>query len=207
MKKKWIANLVNGCAIFLIVASLLVLMVVVLTPLGQVPQVFGFSMLRVITGSMEPTIPEKSVLVVRQTDPHEIVPGDIICFFSPDPSLDGVPVTHRVQEVSQQEEIYFITKGDANAVADTYPVSGDRLIGKMVFSSAGLGKIIGLLSNPLMFVPLILVPMLAILMTNLIHSVRLASELARKEEEAAVRQVLEELLSKHADEVEKEDKA
>ena len=58
MKFKWFFNLINLCAVVLIAVSIFVLMTVVMTPAGQVPQVMGFSILQVLTGSMEPAIPE-----------------------------------------------------------------------------------------------------------------------------------------------------
>ena len=57
MKTKWIFKLFNGLAIALILVSLFVLLSVVLTPAGQVPQVLGYSVFRVMTGSMEAEIP------------------------------------------------------------------------------------------------------------------------------------------------------
>lgn len=199
MKAKWITNLINVCALLLIAASLFVLLTVVFTPPGQVPQILGISMFRVVTGSMEPEIPEKSLILIRQCDPQEIVPGDVVTYFSPDPSLDGAPITHRVQEIQQQDgTIYFITKGDANLIADAYPVPAEALIGKVVYTFLHLGIVIGLLSNPLVFGLLIVLPMLAILLSNLVRSVRLAVNLARQEEEAAVRQVLEAAKAKKA---------
>ena len=208
MKAKWIAKLINVCAILLIAASVFVLLTVVTTPSGQVPRILGFSVLRVATGSMEPAIPEKSMLLVRQTAPGEIVPGDIITFFSPDPGLDGAPVTHRVQSVEQRDgAICFITKGDANVIADPDPVSAELLVGKVVFISAGLGTLISLFSNPLVFGLLILLPLLAILLMSLFRSVRLAAKLARQEEEAAVRKALEEIQAKRSSDTRSEEPA
>ena len=43
MKKSWFLKIFNGAAIALILASVFVLLSVVLTPAGQVPQVMGFS--------------------------------------------------------------------------------------------------------------------------------------------------------------------
>ena len=65
MKKRWIFRLLNAGAITLIVASIFVLLTVVMTPQGEVPQIFGLSVLRVMTGSMEPEIPENAVLLVQ----------------------------------------------------------------------------------------------------------------------------------------------
>lgn len=205
MKTKWIFKLFNILAIGLIVASVLVLLTVVLTPAGQVPQIFGFSVFRVMTGSMEPEIPEDSMLLVRKTPPEEIKEGDVISFFSPDPTLEGAVNTHRVQRVEQHDgDIWFTTKGDANALEDSRPVSGQMVVGKVVFVSAKLGKLVSLLSNPLVFGTIILVPLLVILLMNLWRAVRLASDIAKKEEEEAVRQALESIQAKWAAEGEKE---
>lgn len=206
MKTKWLIKLFNICAIALIVVSLFVLLTVVMTPSGQVPRVFGFSILRVTTGSMEPAIPVNAMLLVRQTEPGEIAPGDVITFFSTDPILDGAPVTHRVLSVEQLDgEFYFTTKGDANVVADAEPVSSDRLVGKVVFISGVLGIIISLLSNPLVFGAVIILPLLAILIMNLYRTVRSAAKLARQEEEEAIRQAIEAVKSKQESDAEKEE--
>ena len=83
MKFKWFFNLINLCAVALIAVSIFVLMTVVMTPAGQVPEVMGFSILQVLTGSMEPTIPEGSMLLIRRTDPNTLTEGDIISFYDP----------------------------------------------------------------------------------------------------------------------------
>ena len=56
MKNRWRFKLFNAAAIALILVSVFVLLSVVLTPAGQVPQVLGYSVFRVMTGSMEPEI-------------------------------------------------------------------------------------------------------------------------------------------------------
>ena len=99
MKLKWLSYLINTLAILLIAASLFVLLAVVLTPSGQVPQVMGFSVLRVLTGSMKPEIPEDSMLLIQKADaaslhPHPSAPVGRIhlpptggrLFVPPDPS-------------------------------------------------------------------------------------------------------------------------
>lgn len=197
MKTKWILKLVNGLAIVLIAASVLILLSVVLTPAGETPRVLGCSIFRVVSGSMEPKVPLNSLLVVRKTDPAEIQPGDVISFFSPDPMLDGAVNTHRVQRVEQREgELWFHTKGDANVLEDTYPVSEKMVVGRMIFVSTALGVLVSLLSNPLVFGGLIMLPLVVILVLNLVRAVRIASNLAKQEEEAALRQALEALREK-----------
>lgn len=197
MKTRWIFKLFNAAAIALILVSVFVLLSVVLTPAGQVPQVLGYSVFRVMTGSMEPEIRENSLLLVQKTPPEDIVPGDVISFFSPDPMLEGAVNTHRVVRVEKENgRIQFITKGDANVIEDTYPVDASALVGKAVFKSYWLGKTVSLLANPLVFGIIILLPLLIILLMNLYRAVRIAADLAKKEEEEAVRKALEEIKAK-----------
>lgn len=197
MKTRWIFKLFNAAAIALILVSVFVLLSVVLTPAGQVPQVLGYSVFRVMTGSMEPEIREDSLLVVQKTPPEDIAPGDVISFFSPDPMLEGAVNTHRVVRVEKENgRIQFITKGDANVIEDTYPVDASALVGRAVFKSYGLGRVVSLLANPLVFGIIILLPLLIILLMNLYRAVRIAADMAKKEEEEAVRKALEEIKAK-----------
>lgn len=194
MKCKWFFTLINVCAIVLIAASVFVLLTVVLTPAGQVPRVMGFSILRVLTGSMEPEIPEDAMLLVRQTAPETLKEGDIISFFSPDPMLDGALNTHRIVRVeSVNGKLHFTTKGDANLAEDQRTVSEDGVVGKVVFVSTRIGKLVRLVSNPLVFGLAILLPLAIMLVSSLVSALRSAILLARKEEEEAVRQALEDL--------------
>lgn len=197
MKTRWIFKLFNAAAIALILASVFVLLSVVLTPAGQVPQVLGYSVFRVMTGSMEPEIRSDSLLVVKKIPPEDIAPGDVISFFSPDPMLEGAVNTHRVVRVEKENgRIQFITKGDANVIEDTYPVDASALVGRAVFKSYGLGRVVSLLANPLVFGIIILLPLLIILLMNLYRAVRIAADIAKKEEEEAVRKALEEIKAK-----------
>ena len=197
MKTRWIFKLFNAAAIGLILVSVFVLLSVVLTPAGQVPQVLGYSVFRVMTGSMEPEIREDSLLVVKKTPPEDIAPGDVISFFSPDPMLEGAVNTHRVVRIEKENgRIQFITKGDANVIEDTYPVDASALVGRAVFKSYGLGRVVSLLANPLVFGIIILLPLLIILLMNLYRAVRIAADIAKKEEEEAVRKALEEIKAK-----------
>lgn len=192
MKKKCVLYIVNIVSILAIASAVIVLLSVVLTKPNDVPNICGYSVFRVLTGSMEPTIPKDSFIIVDRVDASEIKEGDIISYFSQDPSLGGTVNTHRVISVEQTEDsIVFETKGDANYTADNYPATSEVLIGKVVFVSHTLGKIVRLLSNPLIFFPLILLPMFGILILNLIHTIKMTRKIAKEEEEAAVKEIME----------------
>ena len=86
------------------------------------------AMLWVVTDSMEEQIPERSYIEIRKIDPSEIKEGDIITFYSDDPSLQGHLNTHRVVEISA-DGTSFVTKGDNNVINDKYPVRAEAVIG------------------------------------------------------------------------------
>jgi signal peptidase len=82
-----------------------------------VPAVVGGSTLTVLSGSMEPTLPVGSVVVVRPRPPAEIAVGDVVTFLARDPASDATRVvTHRVVEVLPGPG--FRTRGDANPDPD-----------------------------------------------------------------------------------------
>lgn len=184
MAKKVFLQIINILSVVIIALALFVLLSVVLTRRGDTPNVLGFSAFRVVSGSMRPELQEDDLIVIKRVAPDKIAVGDIISFYSPDPELRGAVNTHRVTAVAEEGGQYvFTTKGDANMIEDKYGVRGDEVLGKVVLVSALLGKLSRLAANPLVFIPLILVPLLAILLTNLVRTVRLAKEAAQEEEQ------------------------
>ena len=191
---KVLRTFINILSILMIVIALFVLLSVVMTKPGKVPSVLGYSSFRVLSGSMEPLIPTDSMIVVKKTPVSEISPGDIISFYSSDPTLGGAVNTHRVVSVEQAGGVYvFTTKGDANVVADEYTTTGNEVIGVVVFTSLLLGKLVHLLSNPIVFIPVIMVPLALLLVLNLIKTVKLAKLAAQEAQEEEIQAVKAEL--------------
>jgi signal peptidase len=192
--KKIIFIILDVLSVVIIVCAVGVLLTVLLTRSDKAPSIMGYSVFRVMTGSMEPTIPVNSLIVTHETDPAELEPGDIITFYSGDPLLDGAVNTHRIVSVSQVGEKYtFVTRGDANNVDDSYQTEQSDVIGQVVFVSCFLGALVRLLSNPLIFIPIILLPLVMMLVRNLWNTISLARIIAKQEEEEAIRQAVEEI--------------
>lgn len=191
---KVLRTFINILSVLMIIIALFVLLSVVMTKPGQVPSVLGYSSFRVLSGSMEPVIPTDSMIVVKKTPPSEIAPGDVISFYSSDPALGGAVNTHRVVSVEKDSGIYiFTTKGDANVIVDEFKTTSNDVIGVVVFDSLILGKIVRLLSNPIVFIPLIMVPLVLLLVLNLIKTVKLAKLAAKEAEEEEIQAVKAEL--------------
>jgi len=71
---------------------------------GKTVFAFGYTCLWVQTGSMEPTIPTKSYILVKKTDAADCTVGDVIVFVcrDADSPVYGSLVTHRIDEVTPE---------------------------------------------------------------------------------------------------------
>ncbi len=185
MKYRILNIVITVIAVAAILFALATLWTVITTEKGKAPQFMGFSVLEVVTGSMEPEIPVGSVVLARKTDPWELKEGDVIAFYSSDPQISGAVNTHRILErVEEAGVLSFVTKGDANPVADYYSVVPENVVGKVVFHSQALGLIAGFAGNKLGFLLLVLIPLAVIFFCNAKEVVRLIRlEMRRIEEE------------------------
>ncbi len=123
---------------------------------GEVPEIFGYSILWIVSGSMEPQIPTGSYILVKSCPPQEVEVGDVISFYSEERAIYGLPNTHRVQQIiSTDEGIEFVTRGDANVVDDVVNAKEERLIGVYLGEIALLTWFAGMLNGKGIFALLI----------------------------------------------------
>ncbi|PFG39092.1 signal peptidase [Georgenia soli] len=100
-----------------------------------VPRVLGWVPLTVLTGSMEPTIPTGSQVIVEplegDADAEQLQIGDVVTFM-PYPD-DQTLVTHRIvsRSVSTDGSVSFTTQGDANNAADPWEITATQLRGEV----------------------------------------------------------------------------
>ncbi|MBW8750058.1 MAG: signal peptidase I [Propionibacteriales bacterium] len=114
---------VAGKALALLAAGLVVL---VLALVVVIPRVGGGTAYTVLTGSMRPTMPPGTLVVVRPVKPEQIAVGDVVTYQieSGDPTV----ATHRVVAVG------IDMKGDANNVDDPSEVRPEQIRGKRWYS-------------------------------------------------------------------------
>lgn len=143
-QKKSIKSKIKNTVItvLLILAVLLCLYIAIQVMTAGHVSVFGFSLFRVVTGSMEPQIPVGSLLWCQDTQIDAVAVDDIVCFYSQEGQMQGKVITHRVIRIltGADGQLLLETKGDANAVADIQYVSAENLIGKVIYH-AGEGNI------------------------------------------------------------------
>ena len=125
----------------------------------------GFSVFRVVTGSMEPDIPVGSLLLSKEVPISEIETKDIVCFISKEPPTEGRIITHRVVSVAKRGDgtILLETQGDANLIADRYYVTAENLVGKVAwYTKEGnlMAGLMGFLTNEVGFLICVVLPVL-----------------------------------------------
>ncbi|MCH5164105.1 MAG: signal peptidase I [Clostridiales bacterium] len=93
---------------------------------SSVPMFMGYASMIVITGSMNGTIDEGDLIIIKARKEYDL--GDIVTYIEAD---GKAPVTHRLVNYGDEEGT-FIAKGDANPTVDTLPVSVDQIKGEVV---------------------------------------------------------------------------
>ena len=129
-----------------LLVPVLVLGAFVLALSGLLP----YKLYAVQTGSMKPTLPPASAVIVKEGVYHV---GQPISFY-----VHGGVVTHRL--VAIHADGTTDTKGDANATIDPWHVSTKAIIGEVVASQPHLGYWLLFLRNPIGLVTILLAAVL-----------------------------------------------
>ena len=119
---------------WLIVIALLAILI--MTVLSRKTDVFGHRIYLIVTGSMEPTIKMKDVVITKQTD--DLKEGDVIAF----EQGEAVTVHRIVQVYTEGDNRLYQTKGDANNIIDKVLVQKTQVKGKVIASSTVMGHAI-----------------------------------------------------------------
>lgn len=116
----------------------------------------GWQLQSVQSGSMAPTYPVGSLLVIGAVDPADVEPGMALVF--EDPRQPGRLVVHRVTSLAPGESLQFVTQGDANPASDAEPVPARFVRGRVMWCVSRLGGIMDWLQWPRSFLLLVLLP-------------------------------------------------
>lgn len=152
--------IVCGILIFIIITSCITLFNAATHP-GKTPSVFGYKQMAVLTGSMKPKIKPGDLVIVKNIkDLNTIGVGTIVTY----KNKENVLVTHRVSELNNKNGVKtYITKGDANPVADVETVTQNQLDGVYVTNIPYLGYFNIFVKSGIGIISLILVPLMIIM--------------------------------------------
>lgn len=188
---KGIIQTIMGVLLAMIVVLAAFFVIVTFTMKGngaEVPRLFGYSMMTVQSGSMEPTFSKGDVIIVEKTDDlSELEEGDIITFHTVI-DMQSVINTHRIVEVMHEGEnmTKFVTKGDANDEADLSVVGGGNVIGKYKLYIPKVGLLLDFLSTSMGFLIIIVLPLLLLFLYQAYNLINVIVEMKKQAVLAAV---------------------
>ncbi len=106
----------------------------------ELPKLFGFAQVLVISGSMQPDLEVGDMLIIQEEASYKV--NDIVTYH-----WGKSLVTHRVVGIIASDKVQYITKGDANNVADE-PIDSSEVEGKVVFKLPLIGNIVQFIGTP-----------------------------------------------------------
>lgn len=193
---------VIGAIICVLLVPILVVNCILLfkgaTNSDEVPSVGGVVPFIVLSDSMYPEIQSGDLIICREVSAADVREGDVISFF--DPEGNGVSVvSHRVTAITTDDsgQPVFTTKGDANNVEDSAPVTADKLVGVYQFRIPGLGNVAMFMQSTQGLVICVAVPVALLLAYDILR--RRAYDKQSQAETDALKAELEELRAKSAD--------
>ncbi len=150
---------------------------------GRAVRVSGHCILKVATGSMEPTLHDGDYINIEQTDISTLKKGDIISFYSSDPDIYNMINTHRIVRVNDDGSI--VTRGDANTRDDDCTVLPDKVIGIYKGKIRFLRWISSFASGRKLLMILVIIPLTVISFYEVITVSRISVEVRRSSENKA----------------------
>jgi signal peptidase len=127
-------------------AALLVVVLGIAVVTVVLPRITGWTPLTVLTGSMAPTLPPGTLVVVQPVDPAALAVGDVVTYQlrSGEPTL----VTHRIVSISQAAgAITYVLQGDNNPDPDIDAVVPEQVQGRVAYAVPLLGYVNSALSG------------------------------------------------------------
>ena len=145
----------------LLIASLLLLALILSIVLTRFP-LLGYRAVILGGGSMEPDLRNGSLVISQRAEPKTLAEDDVITFRHPGSSTT---ITHRI--VSSREEtgqLWFTTKGDANATADADEVAfdGGARAYRALFAVPYAGYLLAIVSSRMGIALLVGLPLLGL---------------------------------------------
>ncbi|MFC1987566.1 signal peptidase I [Chloroflexota bacterium] len=145
----------------------------------------GWQVNVVLSGSMEPQLKVGGLVVTRPIEPEAIAVGDII-IYRPIAAGENL-ISHRVVDVQRNSPLSFQTKGDANDDPDPFLVPAQNVVGKIGWHIPFLGYATQFLKTPPGFLLALVIPGLAIIVTD-VRNIRQVLIKEKKKAGEAVRQ-------------------
>ena len=118
---------------------------------GKTPEMFGISLMRISSNSMEPELMVGDIILIKNTDIEKIEAGDIISYLGDKSSYAGKVITHKVIEpptFSEDDGVYYLTTAGIREGAHADPeIKHTQVLGKLVCVVPLLGWVYNLFTT------------------------------------------------------------
>ena len=117
---------------------------------NSIPDIFGYKPFIVLSGSMGSKIKTGDLVIVKEINPNTLRENNIIAFRD----SENYVITHRIEKIirTENKDICFRTKGDANNSSDKEIICSSSVEGKYQFKIPKLGNILLFIQKPLGFI-------------------------------------------------------
>lgn len=181
MKK--IFNFIVG--IILIIIFLFGILVV----FSMFPIAGNIKLLSVLSGSMEPQIHTGSLIFIKPASEYRV--GDVVTKTTEE---KGTTITHRIIEKEMIDgKAVFVTKGDANNVADNEKVPQETIVGKVFLNIPYLGYAVNFAKTKEGLILIVIIPAVIIVYEEILkiknEIKRIAREKKKKKEPKEIKNI------------------
>lgn len=173
-------HIIKSVLVWLVVALAVCMMIFTIVSVNTFDRtdrsLFGYKAFIVLSDSMSATDFSAGDLVLsKEVDPSTLQAGDIISFQSTDPDSYGEVVTHKIRELTTDENGNpgFITYGTTTDTNDENIVTYDFVLGKYQTRLPGVGKFFQFLKTTPGYIVCIFLPFLLLILVQGINSIRL----------------------------------
>lgn len=153
---------------------------------GKEPSFFGLRIYYIVTDSMEPNIAVKDLILCKNFDGNAdgLKKGDVVTFIEDDGALAGNTITHRIVKAPYKDasgEWFIVTKGD-NAPSDDKPTPLADVRSVFVGKLPVLTFLYRIISNIYGFIFIIVLPLSALLILQIVRLVKASTKTEKKDE-------------------------
>lgn len=180
MQMKKILNIIKSVfvwAVVVLAVFMMVFTVVSVTTFNRNDRnLFGYRAYIVTSDSMSATdFNAGDLILVKETDPTTLQPGDIITFISQDSDSFGEVITHKIREKTfdRNGEPGFITYGTTTGVDDQTVVTYLYILGKYEAKVPYMGTFFNFLKTPQGYIVCIFVPFLLLILHQGVNTIKL----------------------------------
>ena len=173
-------HIVKSIVVWLVVALAVCMMIFTIVSVNTFDRtdrsLFGYKTFIVLSDSMSATDFSAGDLVLsKEFDPATLQAGDIISFQSTDPDNYGEVVTHKIRELTTDENGNpgFVTYGTTTDTNDENIVTYDFVLGKYQTKLPGVGTFFQFLKTTPGYIVCIFLPFLLLILVQGFNSIRL----------------------------------